>query len=111
MTVPSEAIPAPVERDDLVWAREVLKVYRNLGQRGTARRLGSKSARYLHDWASNPENMEKFVSAMVPKATDIMAKNQKPEDSPELVVAEKRSILELKALLAEALSQSIVAPV
>jgi 2-polyprenyl-3-methyl-5-hydroxy-6-metoxy-1,4-benzoquinol methylase len=98
--------PAAESRDDLVWANEVLKVYRNLGARGTVRRLGSRSARHLHEWASNSENAEKFLGGMVPKATEIIAKHSRPEESLDLLVAEKRSILELKALLAEAVAKS-----
>ncbi len=106
MTDTSAENPASEGRDDLVWANEVLKVYRNLGARGTVRRLGSRSARHLHEWASNPENAEKFLGGMVPKATDILAKHSRPEESVELAVAEKRSISELKAILAEALDKA-----
>jgi len=104
MAEPEKAITE--NSDDLVWANEVLKVYRNLGARGTTRRLGSRSARHLHEWASNPENAEKFLSGMVPKATDILAKHQRPEESVDLIAAEKRSIGELKQVLMQALTES-----
>lgn len=106
MSETTAANPASEGRDDLVWANEVLKVYRNLGARGTVRRLGSRSARHLHEWASNPENAEKFLGGMVPKATDILAKHARPEESLDLVIAEKRSVAELKAVLAEALNKA-----
>lgn len=91
---------------DLAWAEDVLRASEYLGRSVPKSKLKTSRCAFLHDWAGNPENTADFVKNMVPKAQDTMLKHKKPEESPELIVAEKRSISELKALLAQALGES-----
>lgn len=92
--------------DNLVWAKEVLVVYKNLGKKAGRRALGSSSAKSLHDWASNPDNQEKFLSQMMPKATDILQKARGKEDIDEVTRSEQKSIAELKSFLRLALLET-----
>lgn len=92
--------------DDLVWAKEVLAVYKNLGKNAGRRALGSSSAKVLKDWAENSENQEKFLSQMLPKATDILQKARGKEDVDEVTRSEQKSIAELKSLLRLSLVES-----
>jgi hypothetical protein len=91
--------------DDLVWAREVLTVYKYQGRRMNGRKFSS-SCKSLHEWSENPENKDKFLSQMVPKATDILAKNRKNDDPDAVLESEKRSISELQGILKEAIEES-----
>lgn len=88
--------------DDLVWAREVLLVYRNMGKVAGRRALGSSSAKALHEWASNPENMKDFYNNIVPKATAVISKYQS-EDVSEVLKAEASSVADLQGRLRKAL--------
>lgn len=96
-----------VDSSDLVWAKEVMTVYRFLGQHPTKKALGSHSAKHLHDLVStNPEFEKTFLTSMVQKATDVIQKSRKPEESEHIMATERRAIAELQALVSEAVAES-----
>lgn len=84
--------------DDLQYAKDCLTVYRYLG-RAMPKKGVTDAARELHDWVANPDNKQKFLSTILPKAQDTLAKFKDKEDQGEVVQAEKRSIAELRQFL------------
>lgn len=99
-----------INNSDLVWANEVLTVYKHLGQVASKRTLGgSSSAKHLHDLVtSDPKFEVTFLTTMVPKATEIVGKARKEGESESIVVPERRAIAELQALVNEAVAESKV---
>ena len=96
--------------DELIWAKEVLEVYQNLGSMPNSRDWSSVSARHLFDWASCPENEGKFLTTMVPKATDLKSKLS-PEDVTEAVLnIDTKTIQELQRHLQLAIEASAKPP-
>lgn len=95
------------EPSDLQWASDVMIAYRNLGKIITTKTLeGSSSAKFLWDWASNPENSDKFITQTVPKATDILARHRKVEQDDQIIEVERKTILDLKLRLLEAIEEA-----
>lgn len=96
-----------VERPSgLTWANDVMFVYANLSakvEHGTV-----PHGQYaLHRWASDEKNIDKFLTTMVPKATDMLQKAKSREsESDESVKLEHRAISELQALLDQAIDES-----
>lgn len=91
---------------ELIWANEVMEVYQNLGTLPESRDWSSPSASHLFDWARLDENETKFLTTMVPKATDLLAKLS-PEDVTEAVLEiDTKTIKELKRHLAVAVEAS-----
>jgi hypothetical protein len=90
-------------RMDLVWAEEVLTVYQHLGKATGRRALGSSSAKHLHEWASNPENETKFLTQMVPKATEIVQKYRPPDANSAVNTAERKTVADLQTRLQAAI--------
>jgi hypothetical protein len=95
--------------DELEHARNVMFVNKNLGRKLSERRAGSAAVRIMHDWASNPENQEKWYSVIVPKAVDTLQKAKREStDDDKIVAIERKGIDELKQILGEAIAQSQV---
>lgn len=94
------------EATELTWARDVMFVYANLSTR--VHKEDVTPSRYsLHRWASDEKNMEKFLSTMVPKATDMLQKaRSKDAGTDEAEKLEHRAISELQALLDAAVAAS-----
>jgi hypothetical protein len=86
-----------VSTSDLVWAEDVMSVYR-LGN-GVLPTNASDSLRSLYRWCQNPENNDKLMTQLVLKATDILSKHRAPEEQGAVVVAEKKGIAELQEFL------------
>ncbi len=93
---------------DLIWAEDVLTVYRNLGKIITTKSLeGSSSAKALHDWVNaDAKNETTFLTSMVQKATEIKQKYSGKEIDDKVVEPERKTILDLKFRLAEAVDES-----
>lgn len=96
--------PVETNEDSAVdWAKDVQFVYANLGVPLSKRAAGSQARYRLHEWAGNPENESKFLSDLVPKSAAILEKRVVDDDA--IVVAEKRSIAELREILRHAVSE------
>lgn len=92
---------------DLQWAMDVMTAYRYLGQTVKTEDLeGSTSARFMWNWASSPGNADKFLQQTVPKATEILAKHRGTEQNDVVATIEKKTIIDLKLRLAEAVEDS-----
>lgn len=89
---------------DLVWALDVLEVYR-LGGKSPSNDA-SASVKDLYEWSLNPENKDKLMITMVPKATDIVAKHRSKETPDVIVQIENRGIAELQTFLKAAIEES-----
>jgi len=92
--------------DELVWANEVMEVYRNLGSLAGSRDWTSPSASHLFDWAMREENETKFLTTMVPKATDILAKHGITDVTDAVVAIDTKTIADLSIVLHSALQAS-----
>jgi len=91
----------------LGWVRDVLDVYQNMGRIGDdAYKPRSGSAKEIKNWVEEKtDNKELFFKTMVPKALDILAKIQPPEEN-SVLEHEKKPIAELKTLLSLALEKA-----
>ena len=91
---------------DLLWAEEVMDVYRALGSLPGSRTLATPSANHLLAWAQRAENETKFLADLVPKATAILAKHKPVELSEAAAEIDRKTIAELKICLQEALADA-----
>ena len=94
------------KQHELIWANEVMEVYQNLGTLPGSRNWSSPSARHLFDWVSLEENKTKFLTTMVPKATDIISKYGDRDVTEEVVKIDKKTLTELHTCLATALEEA-----
>ena len=92
--------------DELVWANEVMEVYRNLGTMPGNRDWSSPSASHLFDWSQREENETKFLTTMVPKATDILAKHGITDVTDAVVAIDTKTIADLSICLHHAIAAS-----
>lgn len=100
--------------DELLYARDVLWVYENLGTpvdnlRG---RQGVTSSRLiLFEWIGTPEGRETFLKTLLPKAQDALVKAKANRDPDSIVEKETKSIAQLrefvKTVVSEALSDAL----
>lgn len=95
-----------VKADELVWANEVMEVYRNLGTMPDGREWSSTSVSHLFDWAMREDNETKFLTTMVPKATDILAKHGITDVTDAVVAIDTKTIKDLSLILHSALAES-----
>lgn len=99
-------MPRKSKAAELIWANEVMEVYRNLGTMPNSRDWSTPSASHLFDWVGLEENKGKFLSMMVPKASDLLAKLS-PEDVTEAVLEiDQKTLKELKRHLHLAIEAS-----
>ncbi len=92
--------------DELVWANEVMEVYRNLGTMAGSRNWSSTSVSHLFDWAMREDNETKFLTTMVPKATDILAKHGITDVTDAVVAIDTKTIADLSIVLHSALQEA-----
>ena len=94
----------PSEQSELQYARDVMIAVRHMGQIVKTSDLeGSTFAKYLHDWASaSAENETKLLTQMAQKSIDILQKYGNKEQDDAIASSERRTILDLKLRLAEA---------
>ena len=95
-----------VKFSELTWAQDVMFVYANLS--ATVRKEDVTPSQFaLHRWASDDKNMDKFLTGMVPKATDMLQKARVKEGgNEEAEKLEHRAIAELQALLDAVVTES-----
>lgn len=95
------------QTDDLVWANEVMEVYRNLGSLPGSRILDTPSAAHLLVWAQRSENETKFIADLVPKATAILSKYGVTEIDDATRLIDSKTVKELRKHLNDALRDCI----
>lgn len=95
-------MPRKSKAHELVWADEVMEVYQNLGTLPESRHWTTASARHLFDWVCLEENKSKFLSMMVPKATDVLSKYGDKDVTEEVIKIDKKTLKDLKEALAVA---------
>lgn len=87
---------------ELTWADDVLAVYEASSKE--CPKTWSKARRELKEWAELTENRQVFYTNLIPKAIDIIQKFRKDETEDAIVKEERKSIAELKAILADTLA-------
>lgn len=93
--------------EELIWASEVMEVYRNLGTPVEDQRWSSPSSRYLHTWLRESEKNETaFLKDLVPKATGILEKYGVADIDDEVVLMDSKTVKDLQTLLRDALVAS-----
>ncbi len=94
------------DEDIISYARDVMYVYKHISAMSSDLPNPTSAQKGLWEWATNPENKEKFFSTILPKAQDTIIKQKKTEDPDAQIVDERRAIKDLKVLLAEAVEDS-----
>lgn len=89
------------KRGDLVWADEVMEVYRCLNSDSDTTDL-SHSAKYMLDMVRRDDNAVKFLSDTVPKATALLAKLRPAELDNAAKDIDRKTIAELQKVLKHA---------
>ena len=98
-----------VERD-LVWANEVMEVFQNFGKQSIDCNWSTQSAKYLYTWTrEDAKNEEKFLTTMVPKASDTIAKHGAVDIDEKAVQIDRKTIADLQECLRGALGKSVTA--
>lgn len=98
--------------DELLWANEVMEVYKNLGSLPGSRNWSSSSASHLYDWVvgEDRKHEEKFLTTIISKATDILTKNSQEDIADAVKEIDLKTITELQLSLATALQASKEGP-
>lgn len=86
------------QTDPRKFAEDVMVVYDHLRAPVLPEELRTPARIELHEWAQT--NKSDFYKTFAIKAGDILAKFAKPDDDIEIHRSEKRSIAEMKILLA-----------
>lgn len=90
---------------ELEWARDVLAVYKCQGK--GLPKSASVARKALFDWVLEEGNDTELFTKLVPKAIEIMGKYDKHTEEQAVVVKERKSIAELKAILSEAVKEAV----
>jgi hypothetical protein len=92
------------KQTELIWANEVMEVYQNRGTEVYDCVWSTPSAKSLMTWTrEEAKNEEKFLTAMVPKATDILSKSTVEDVTDAVLAIDTKTIMDLKLLLNDAL--------
>ena len=93
---------------ELIYANEVMEVYENLGSLPGSRDWSSTSARHLFQWVTEDDrsNEDKFLTTVVPKAADTIAKHGVVDIDERAVIIDRKTIADLRACLETALLES-----
>lgn len=88
---------------DLLWAREIILVYRNLGKLADPTVLTTSSAMEVHKWVGEEDkNKMKFIADIAPKAAAIIEKNAPKDVSDAVHDIDMKTISELQRHLSVA---------
>ena len=96
--------------DDLVYARDIIWVYENLGKpvddlRGQE---GVTSSRLvLFQWVGTDEGREAFLKILLPKSQDALVKARAAKDPDAIIEKEVKSIASLKEFIQGAVSEAL----
>jgi len=91
---------------EILYAQDVIEVYKNLGSLPGSRNWSSPSASHLFDWVRQDGNEVKFLSVMVQKAADLLAKHGQTDTLDAIRAIDTKTISELRACLSTALQAS-----
>ena len=91
---------------ELQWAEEVMEVYRALGSLPGNRAFSSPSARYLFEQIAKGDEEYKFVSQVVPKAAEMLAKLKPADLDAAFVEIDRRTLSDLQKCLLDAVAAS-----
>ena len=92
--------------DDLLWANEVMEVYKNQGSLPGSRAWSSTSAAKMFEGCQDDKFYLKFVGDLVPKATAIITKVGLGDASDAVLEIDAKTIGDLKIALAAAVAAS-----
>ncbi len=92
-------------RGDLVWADEVMEVYKCLHDDSDTSEL-SHTAKYMLDMVRRDDNAVKFLSDTVPKATALLAKLRPADAENAAKDIDRKTIAELQKVLTRAVRDS-----
>lgn len=92
--------------DDLLWAHEVMEVYKNQGSLPGSRSWSSTSAQKMFEWCQDEKFYLKFVGDLVPKATAIITKAGLGDVSDAVLEIDAKTIGDLKIALSRAVEAS-----
>jgi hypothetical protein len=96
---------AALDRAGYRWALDVDWVYIHLGDKMTKAKCGTPARWAL--WKAAKEDPEKFVMTVVVKTMPLLEKARERTGDPDgVIVAEKKSIRELRALLKSAVEEA-----
>jgi len=98
--------------DDLLWAQEVMEVYKNLGSMPGKREWSSPSVSHFYDWVvqNDRQNESKFLIDLVPKATALLAKHGLSDVADAVLEIDTKTVKELQRCLRDALGDSADGP-
>ena len=91
---------------ELQWAEEVMEVYRALGSLPGNRAFSSPSAQYLFEQIAKGDEEYKFVSQVVPKAAEMLAKLKPADLDAAFVEIDRRTLSDLQKCLLDAVAAS-----
>lgn len=95
------------KQSELAWAHKVMEVFENLGTEVYDQKWSTSNAKYLATWMrEDAKNEDKFLTAMVPKATDILAKHGLVDAADAVLEIDAKTIRDLKILLVASVSDS-----
>ena len=93
--------------EDLIWAKEVMLVYKNLGKLADPEVLNTSSMMEIHKWIDEDEkNKFKFITDTAPKAAAIIEKNAPKDVSDAVRDIDVKTIAELQRCLSSAVKAS-----
>jgi hypothetical protein len=92
--------------DDLLWAHEVMEVYKGQGSLPGSRDWSSPGCQKMFEWCQDDKFYLKFIGDLVPKATAIIAKAGLGDVSDAALEIDAKTIGDLKQVLQRAVEAS-----
>lgn len=88
--------------DDLLWAHEVMEVYKGQGSLPGSRSWSSPGCQKMFEWCQDEKFYLKFIGDLVPKATAIITKAGLGDVSDAALEIDAKTIGDLKIVLSRA---------